>query len=88
LNADNRCHFFSTDPENSTLLEKSLPRFLHLLAHHPDFGTEVDDLKGFAPYIEFFLDAIAMTDNVSFLYSMAVQLKGYEDVKGGDSKVC
>lgn len=33
------------------MLENTLVKFLHLLAHHPDFSTDVADLHMFARYV-------------------------------------
>ncbi|KAI8816533.1 armadillo-type protein [Fimicolochytrium jonesii] len=68
------------DSGNASLVEHTLVKFLHLLAHHPDFGTEVDDLMMFAVYVEFFLECVANADNASFLYYVASKLKTVRDL--------
>jgi sister-chromatid-cohesion protein PDS5 len=49
--------------------------FVHLLAHHPDFSMETDDLQTFEVYLKFFLDALATSENIAFLYYAGAQLK-------------
>ncbi|KAN0065934.1 Sister chromatid cohesion protein pds5 [Thecaphora frezii] len=72
------------------LVDVSLPRFLHLLAHHPDFsregegggGTgagEEEGVVGFVRYMEFFLDCVCTAQNVGLLFYLASRLKGVRD---------
>lgn len=62
--------------------DTSLPRLLHLLAHHPDFSRETkEDLLQFVRYIDFFLDALASPSNVSLLYYLATRVKGVRDAE-------
>ncbi|KAJ3163478.1 hypothetical protein HDU86_000057 [Geranomyces michiganensis] len=68
------------------LLEHTFVRFLHLLAHHTDFGVDIEDLGVFAVYVEFFLDAVATAENASFLYYMAAKLKTYRDLHAQSSE--
>jgi sister-chromatid-cohesion protein PDS5 len=49
--------------------------FAHLLAHHPDFSMETDDLQTFEVYLKFFLDTLATSENIAFLYYAGAQLK-------------
>ncbi|KAF5318692.1 hypothetical protein D9619_010650 [Psilocybe cf. subviscida] len=60
-------------------LELIFIRLLHILAHHPDFGTSKEDLMDMANYIHFYLDLIASADNVSFLYHLAQKGKTVRD---------
>ena len=59
--------------------------FLHLLAHHPDFSLEKEDVALFDPYIQFYLDCVANADSVSYLYSQAGELKTIKDKLSPDS---
>ncbi|KAG1784584.1 armadillo-type protein [Suillus plorans] len=54
-------------------------RLLHLLAHHPDFSTAHENLQEMAKYIDFYLDLIASSDNVSLLYHLAMKAKTVRD---------
>jgi sister-chromatid-cohesion protein PDS5 len=64
----------------STVLDSSLVRLIHLLAHHPDFSVAVEDLTIFAQYIRFFLSCVATADNVSFLYHIVQKIKLSKDM--------
>ncbi|KNC98061.1 uncharacterized protein SPPG_09381 [Spizellomyces punctatus DAOM BR117] len=70
----------------ASLLEHTIVRFLHVLAHHPDFNIEVEDLQMFAVYIEFFLDSVATSDNASFLYYMTAKVKTVRDIHAQSSE--
>ncbi|KAF9443853.1 ARM repeat-containing protein [Macrolepiota fuliginosa MF-IS2] len=54
-------------------------RLLHTLAHHPDFGTEHDDLLDLAKYLKFYLGLIATSENVSLLYNLTQKGKTVRD---------
>ncbi|KAI0037137.1 cohesin-associated protein Pds5 [Vararia minispora EC-137] len=54
-------------------------RFLHLLAHHPDFALTPDALPDMARYIEFYCEQIANAETVSLLYHLAGRLKTVRD---------
>nr|WJN24940.1 cohesin maintenance factor [Moesziomyces parantarcticus] len=63
-------------------LDVALPRLLHLLAHHPDFSRDsADDIRQFVRYIEFFLDALATSSNVSLFFYLATRVKGVRDAE-------
>ena len=63
-------------------LDVSLPRLLHLLAHHPDFSRETrEDLVQFIRYLDFFLDCLASASNVSLFYYLATRVKGVRDAE-------
>jgi sister-chromatid-cohesion protein PDS5 len=61
------------------LFEIIFIRLLHLLAHHPDFSTAHENLQEMAKYIDFYLDLIASSDNVSLLYHLAMKAKTVRD---------
>ena len=65
--------------QTGQMVEQTFVRLIHLLAHHPDFSSEAEDVALFEAYIYFFLDAVANADNVSYLYYMAGQLKLVRD---------
>nr|WJN24946.1 cohesin maintenance factor [Tranzscheliella williamsii] len=63
-------------------LDVSFPRFVHLLANHPDFSRETsEDLAQFVRYLDFFLDCLAGPANVSLFYYLATRVKGVRDAE-------
>ncbi|ORX94611.1 ARM repeat-containing protein [Basidiobolus meristosporus CBS 931.73] len=64
---------------NPSLFEVISARLIHLLAHHPDFSKELNDLKLFVKYIEFYLENIANAENIALIYHIIVQLKTVRD---------
>jgi hypothetical protein len=69
------------------LLELSYVRLLHMLSHHPDFGDDLESLQLFAKYIEFFLETVSSSENISYLYIVSGQLKVVRDVLSETSDV-
>jgi sister-chromatid-cohesion protein PDS5 len=63
-------------------------RLIHMLAHHPDFQKDVEDLKFFVKYIEFFLDCLGTKDNIAVLFLLAGKIKSIRDSESqGHSEV-
>ncbi|KIY45059.1 hypothetical protein FISHEDRAFT_50101 [Fistulina hepatica ATCC 64428] len=62
-------------------LELIFIHFLHLLAHHPDFSTELDDLVDMAKCIEFYLDIVGTPETISLLYHIAMKGKAVCDAE-------
>ena len=60
-------------------LESCLSRFLALLAHHPDFSPEADELKLFATYILYYLVPIATEATLPLIYHVAQRVKSVAD---------
>ncbi|EIW77089.1 cohesin-associated protein Pds5 [Coniophora puteana RWD-64-598 SS2] len=60
-------------------LELIFIRLLHLLAHHPDFSLEHENLQEMAKYIEYYLGLIATSENISLLYHLALKGKTVRD---------
>jgi sister-chromatid-cohesion protein PDS5 len=58
----------------------SLVQLVHLLANHPDFGEDDDEIRLFIPFIDLFLSCVATSENVSFLYHIAQKIKATTDV--------
>ncbi|EJD39136.1 hypothetical protein AURDEDRAFT_71387 [Auricularia subglabra TFB-10046 SS5] len=57
-------------------------RFLHILAHHPDFTSqETKTLKDMAKYLEFYVDTICNADNVALIYCLALRAKSVRDAE-------
>ncbi|KAI8996056.1 armadillo-type protein [Gaertneriomyces semiglobifer] len=74
------------DTVQASLLEHLFVRFLHLLAHHPDFTTDKDDLQMFTAYIDFYLDAVGTSENASMLYYVSSKLKTFADLHAKSSE--
>ncbi|KAF9527490.1 cohesin-associated protein Pds5 [Crepidotus variabilis] len=62
-------------------LEIIFIRLLHLLAHHPDFNTTQDELMDLASYLQFYLDLIATSENISLLYHLSNKGKTVRDAE-------
>ncbi|KAJ9425171.1 sister chromatid cohesion protein PDS5 [Fusarium oxysporum] len=69
LFAQNRAH----------VLEAMISRFIPLLAHHPDYSSDVDDLADFANYFVFYLNTCATEENISLIYKYAERVKQTRD---------
>ncbi|KAJ3012082.1 hypothetical protein HKX48_006454 [Thoreauomyces humboldtii] len=74
-----------TTSSTSPLLEHILVRFLHLLAHHPDYSDSPSDLVHAAKYIDFFLDVVATAENAAYLYHVSAKLKTTKDLHKASS---
>lgn len=75
---------FHAMPTDQKLKQFEVPfvRFLHLLAHHPDFTREnARDLKAFTQYLDFYLDPILNSKNVSLLYYLCSRMKSVRDAE-------
>jgi sister-chromatid-cohesion protein PDS5 len=66
----------------NALVESNLSRLIHLIAHHPDFGKEVDDLNQAEHYFDFFLECVSSNDNIAYLYHCIHKLKMMRDLDG------
>jgi sister-chromatid-cohesion protein PDS5 len=75
------------DMNSKQLLEHYFVEFAHMLAHHPDFSMESEDLETFQVYLKFYLETIATSENISFLYYSSAQLKMVQDKFSTDSKI-
>ncbi|KAM3083145.1 Sister chromatid cohesion protein pds5 [Clarireedia jacksonii] len=63
----------------TTVLEKTFPRLLSLLAHHPDYSTEPTELKDHAVYILYYVSAVASEDNLGLIFKYAQSVKQARD---------
>jgi len=61
------------------VLEAVMARLLSLLAHHPDYGSELDLLVDHARYILFYIDLVATESNLGMIYRYAERVKQTED---------
>ncbi|KAI8336363.1 armadillo-type protein [Chlamydoabsidia padenii] len=68
-----------------------IDRFIHLLAHHPDFETSDDELWLFSRYFEFYLDCVATSKNTKMLYyhlqRIKISLDCYDEEKTLNSHI-
>ena len=62
-----------------TVMEATFARFLSLLAHHPDFSMDIDNLQDFVEYIMLYLKAVATQSNIALVFYVAQRLKGVQD---------
>jgi len=60
-------------------MELCFARFLSLLAHHPDFSMEVENLKDFVAYIMFYLKVVVQKSTISLIYNVAQRVKSVQD---------
>lgn len=70
-----------------TSRDMSFIRLIHLLAHHPDFTTEDEDLITFAHFIEFYLSCIATSENISYLYHASQKIKTSVDIVSEEKSI-
>jgi sister-chromatid-cohesion protein PDS5 len=64
---------------NETVMETTFARFLSLLAHHPDFSTDAENLQDFIDYMIFYLKAVATPANITLIYHIAQKMKAVRD---------
>jgi sister-chromatid-cohesion protein PDS5 len=65
--------------KKATTLEAIFPRLLSLLAHHPDYSPEADDLVDTAQYIIFYISTVANEENLGLIYKYAERVKQARD---------
>ncbi|KAF2836720.1 sister chromatid cohesion and DNA repair protein [Patellaria atrata CBS 101060] len=65
--------------KKDTSMETIFARFLSVLAHHPDFDLEPENLQDFAQYIIFYLKSIAKEENMPLILHVAQRVKGVRD---------
>lgn len=61
------------------VLESVFARLISLLAHHPDYGSTLDELLEFSRYIIFYLQNVATEENLSLIYHIAQRVKQCSD---------
>ncbi|KAK3380003.1 putative SPO76 protein [Lasiosphaeria ovina] len=61
------------------VLEAIMARLLSLLAHHPDYSTEVDNLADHARYLLFYISLVATESNLGLIYKYAERVKQTQD---------
>ena len=82
-----RAAYFSSIPSHASgsgikptiVLESVFARLLSLLAHHPDYNSDPEDLTDFTRYLLFYLQNVANEDNLSLIYHIAQRVKQHRD---------
>ncbi|KAI2630683.1 armadillo-type protein [Hypoxylon sp. NC1633] len=72
-----RARFFRDAKQN--VMEASVGRLISLLAHHPDYGTEVDDLIDHARYLLYYVSNVATEANFGMIFKYAERVKQTRD---------
>ncbi|KAJ1807474.1 Sister chromatid cohesion protein pds5 [Coemansia sp. RSA 2523] len=83
---EQRLSQFRPTPGSPSLVESSLPRLLHILAHHPDWddAEPLRTLELFAHYVDFYISCVCSAQNVSLLFCLAAKVKSARSkVQGG-----
>lgn len=62
------------------VMESVFARLISLLAHHPDYSSNVEDLTDFSRYLIFYLQNVATEENLSLIYHVAQRVKQCRDV--------
>ena len=70
--------------KKATTMESTFARLLSLLAHHPDYSDEPDNLQDFAKYILYYLITVASEDNLALIYRYAERVKQTTDAINPD----
>lgn len=71
--------------ESKTMvLEKTLPRLLSLLAHHPDHSSKPKQLLSTAEYIIYYVSSVATEDNLGLIFKYAQTVKQARDAINPD----
>ncbi|RDA92374.1 hypothetical protein CP533_4402 [Ophiocordyceps camponoti-saundersi (nom. inval.)] len=73
------------DEKKQQVMEAMMGRLIPLLAHHPDYTSEVDDLADFANYFFFYLGSVATEGNISLIYKYAERVKQTRDALSPDA---
>ncbi|EOO04414.1 hypothetical protein UCRPA7_88 [Phaeoacremonium minimum UCRPA7] len=66
------------------VMEAIMARLLSLLAHHPDFSTDSDDLVDHARYILFYVSNVATESNLGLIFRYAERVKQTRDAINPD----
>lgn len=72
-----RARFFRDAKQG--VMESTMGRLISLLAHHPDYSTEVDDLIDHARYLLYYVSNIATEANFGMIYKYAERVKQTRD---------
>lgn len=72
-----RARFFRDAKQN--VMESTMGRLISLLAHHPDYSTEPDDLVDHARYLLYYISNVATEANFGMIYKYAERVKQTRD---------
>ena len=65
--------------KKSYVMESIFARLLSLLAHHPDYSTEPEELRDHARYALYYITSVASEDNIGLIYKYAERVKQARD---------
>ncbi|KAI3336840.1 armadillo-type protein [Xylariaceae sp. AK1471] len=68
-----RARFFREAKQN--VMESTMGRLISLLAHHPDFSPEAEDLMDHARYLLYYVSNVATETNFGMIYKYAERVK-------------
>ncbi|KAF7558665.1 hypothetical protein G7046_g5490 [Stylonectria norvegica] len=72
-----RARFYADNKKQ--VMEAIMGRLIPLLAHHPDFSSDIRDLADFARYFLFYISNVASEENISLIYKYAERVKQTRD---------
>ncbi|RKF62082.1 Sister chromatid cohesion protein pds5 [Erysiphe neolycopersici] len=72
-----------TQDSRKGIFEAIFPRLLHLLAHHPDYSSNPNELLDHARYILYYLSTVASQENLPLIYKYAQRVKQARDAFPG-----
>lgn len=70
---------------DAIILQSLLAQFIYLLAYHPDFSLEENDIILFERYMEYMLECIADSENISYIFHIFVTIKKTKNANHQDS---
>lgn len=68
------------------VMEATMSRLISLLAHHPDYGQDLDDLVDHARYLVFYTSLVATESNLGLIIKYTERLKQTRDAVLPDSE--
>lgn len=69
-------HFEDTrQGDKATVMDSTMARLLSLLAHHPDYSSEEDDLVDHAKYLLYYVSNVTTESNLGIIYKYAERVK-------------
>ncbi|CDO96515.1 unnamed protein product [Kluyveromyces dobzhanskii CBS 2104] len=82
--------FHKETAKRGAIFERSLPRLLHCIAHHPDIEENLSDdatedefmaaSNAAIDYVLFFLDTVLKPESINLLYYLTGRVKQYKDL--------
>ncbi|KAI1881581.1 hypothetical protein JX265_000407 [Neoarthrinium moseri] len=70
-----RARYFRENRKDSKVMESIMGRLISLLAHHPDYDTEVEGLLDHARYILYYVSNVATEQNFGLIFKYAERVK-------------